>query len=222
MRPLFSQYVLVILLVGPIFMLCSAFTAKFEPEILTVQMHKSQTVNLTLEGLPELPTGSYVHIGSNEVRVANVSKRISTSEIVAGRWSGSFDVDGVFLGSTLATVELFGPDNVSREVASTTLKMTVIRESRAIDHAFTGSVIVLVALLYINFGAALDLTKLKGILTRPVGPAIGFCGQFIVMPLVSAGQSIFLIEFLPFSLSNTARFRTRLFAVPEQSRNATR
>lgn len=196
MCPLFSQYVLVILFIGPIFLLCSAFTATFQPSPLTIEMHKSQTVNLTLEGLPELSTGSYVQIGSYDNKIAEVSKQIQTSEIIGGRWFGSFDVHGVFLGSTTAYVEVIRP-NVDPEGTSNTLALTVIRESRAIDHAFTGSVIVLVALLYINFGAALDLTKLKGIITRPVGPAIGFCGQFVVMPLLSFGLAYLLFPNRP-------------------------
>lgn len=184
MCPLFSQYVLVVLFVGPIFLLCSGFTATFEPSPLTIQMHKSEMVNLTLDGLPDLPSGSYVRIGCWDEKVAETSKQIQPSEINAGRWVGSFEVHGVFLGSTSAFAELIRP-NVDSEIASNQLSLTVIRESRAIDHAFTGSVIVLVALLYINFGAALDLSKLKGIIKKPIGPAIGFCGQFLVMPLVS-------------------------------------
>ncbi|XP_037025029.1 ileal sodium/bile acid cotransporter-like isoform X2 [Bradysia coprophila] len=196
MCPLFSQYVLVILFIGPIFLLCSAFTASFDPSSITVQMHTTQTVNLTLEGLPELSTGSYVHIGSSDNQIAEVSKQIQISEINAGRWSGSFDVHGVFLGSTSAFVELIRP-NVDPERADSRMSLTIIRESRAIDHAFTGSVIVLVALLYINFGAALDLTKLRGIITRPIGPAIGFCGQFIVMPLLGFGLAYLLFPNRP-------------------------
>lgn len=196
MRPLFSQYVLVVLFVGPIFLLCSGFTATFEPSPLTIQMHKSEIVNLTLDGLPDLPSGSYVRIGCWDEKVAETSKQIQPSEINAGRWVGSFEVHGVFLGSTSAFAELIRP-NVDSEIASNQLSLTVIRESRAIDHAFTGSVIVLVALLYINFGAALDLSKLKGIIKKPIGPAIGFCGQFVVMPLLGFGLAYLLFPNRP-------------------------
>lgn len=185
MCPLFSPFVLLILFVGPIFLICSAFTAKFEPEELRIEMHKTKTVNLTLDGLPTLTAGSYLHIISDDQRLADVSKRIESSEInVDGSWNGDFDVNALFLGKPNVYVELVVSDNPT-ERAVKTLPLTIVREDRAIDHAFTGSVALLVALLYINFGAALDLTKLKGIIMKPVGPAIGFCGQFIVMPLVT-------------------------------------
>lgn len=185
MCPLFSPYVLLVLFVGPIFLLCSAFTATFEPTSLTVHMKQTETANVTISGLPTtLSTGSYVQITSNDHQLADVHKEIQPNEITNGRWSGSFDVTGVFLGQPSVFVELIQP-NTMPERAAEFLPLTIIRQDRAIDHAFTGSVIVLVALLYVNFGAALDVTKLKGIIKKPVGPVIGFCGQFIVMPLVS-------------------------------------
>lgn len=184
MCPLFSPFVLLLLFIGPIFLLCSAFTAKFDPDALTIHMQATETVNLTLEGLPQLPSGSYINIVSGDEQLAEISKHIQPSEVINGRYSGSFDVTGVFLGSTGAYVELIRPDQLP-ERANEFLQLTIIRLNRAIDHAFTGSVIVLVSLLYINFGAALDVTKLKGIVKKPIGPAIGFCMQFIFMPLVS-------------------------------------
>lgn len=184
MCPVFSPYVLLILLIGPIFLLCSAFTATFEPNALSVHMQESETGNLTLDGLPQLSTGSYVQIISGNEMLATISKQIQPSEVINGRWSGTFDVHGVFLGKTNAYVELVQP-NQTPERANEFLPLTIIRLNRAIDHAFTGSVAVLVSLLYINFGAALDVTKLKGIIKKPIGPAIGFCMQFILMPLVS-------------------------------------
>lgn len=58
---------------------------------------------------------------------------------------------------------------------------------RAIDTAFTASVAILVSLIYVNFGCALKWDTLKDILRRPVGPVIGFIGQFLVMPLLGYG-----------------------------------
>lgn len=220
MCPLFSPSVLLILFVGPIFLLCSAFTATFEPKALTVHMHTTGTANLTLDGLPQLSTGSYVLITSNDNRLADVSKRIEPSEVTNGRWSGDFDVYGVFLGNPNVYVDLYQP-NASPERANEFLPLTIIREDRAIDHAFTGSVATLVALLYINFGAALDVTKLKGILKRPVGPIIGFCGQFIVMPLVSKCFTSCYFSILSIPPIHSARFRPWLFVIPQQCGNAT-
>lgn len=65
------------------------------------------------------------------------------------------------------------------------LPIIVIRKNRFIDNAFTASIIILVSLLYINFGCALDWSYLKKTVQKPIGPLIGFFGQFVVMPLVS-------------------------------------
>lgn len=80
---------------------------------------------------------------------------------------------------------------VAGEVVSVSLPeelpVTVIREERVIDKVFTASVAILVSILYINFGAALDLPTLKAIMVRPIGPIIGFLAQFLFMPLLSYG-----------------------------------
>lgn len=70
------------------------------------------------------------------------------------------------------------------------ISLYLFSRNRAIDKAFTISVAVLVSLIYINFGCALDRTKLKEILRRPIGPAIGLFGQFLAMPLLSYGLGL--------------------------------
>lgn len=64
------------------------------------------------------------------------------------------------------------------------IPITVIRKERVVDHVFTGSIILLVSLIYINFGCALNWSELKNHLKKPIGPVIGCVGQFIIMPLV--------------------------------------
>lgn len=62
------------------------------------------------------------------------------------------------------------------------------------------------SLIYINFGCALNLSKLKDIIRRPVGPAVGLIGHFLVMPLLSYGLGY---VFFP----NRADMRLGLFFV---------
>jgi solute carrier family 10 (sodium/bile acid cotransporter), member 3/5 len=64
------------------------------------------------------------------------------------------------------------------------LIVVIAKHKGVLDIIFTASVIVFVAVLFINFGTALDLNVLRDIIIRPVGPAVGFVGQFIFMPLV--------------------------------------
>ncbi|XP_017780480.1 PREDICTED: P3 protein-like, partial [Nicrophorus vespilloides] len=67
----------------------------------------------------------------------------------------------------------------------TSIEAIVIRQKRIIDVVFHVSVAILVTVMYVNFGCALKWNELRNSLKRPVGPAIGFIGQFLFMPLLS-------------------------------------
>lgn len=160
------------------------WSAIFNPENITVHMHHSQTINLTLYDLDEddlIKNNASIRLVSDS-DILEVSRRIPLHEIVKGEWWGSFNVSAVFLGNARVRViiEVNGTIVSSHE----SLPVIIIREERLIDKLFTISVAALVSILYINFGAALDLTKVKEILVRPIGPAIAFFCQFMFLPLV--------------------------------------
>lgn len=73
------------------------------------------------------------------------------------------------------------------ERSAESLDVTILRPQRVIDRMFTYSVIILVSILYINFGAAINMSTIKDIMRRPVGPAICFMAQFLFMPLAAYG-----------------------------------
>lgn len=73
------------------------------------------------------------------------------------------------------------------ERSAESLDVTILRPQRVIDRMFTYSVIILVSILYINFGAAINMSTIKDIMRRPVGPAICFVAQFLFMPLAAYG-----------------------------------
>ena len=64
-------------------------------------------------------------------------------------------------------------------------KVAVIREDRALDTIFLITIIVLLLIANVGMGCKIDLDVVKEVLRRPIAPTIGFCCQFIVMPLVS-------------------------------------
>lgn len=72
------------------------------------------------------------------------------------------------------------------------LKVTVARKKRVIDQVFLTSVIILVSIIFINFGCALDWEFLRQSLKRPIGPGIGMFSQFIIMPLVRQANTCLL------------------------------
>ncbi|XP_070154631.1 ileal sodium/bile acid cotransporter-like [Polyergus mexicanus] len=102
-------------------------------------------------------------------------------------FNGILNVTGVFLGRTKLIFTLDVKD--SQEVS----RIIVIREERTIDTIFTASVAILVSILYINFGCAMDWDVCRDTLKKPIGPAIGFFCQFLIMPVLS-----FLIGYLLF------------------------
>ncbi|XP_055390154.1 hepatic sodium/bile acid cotransporter-like isoform X2 [Condylostylus longicornis] len=61
----------------------------------------------------------------------------------------------------------------------------VLKEFGIADQIFTISIAIVVTIIFISFGACLDIDSLKEILIKPVGPIIGFCCQFILMPTIS-------------------------------------
>lgn len=65
------------------------------------------------------------------------------------------------------------------------LDVIVTRKQSIIDKIFTISVATVVAIIYINFGCALQWSELPTNFQKAIGPLIGMTGQFIVMPLVS-------------------------------------
>lgn len=65
------------------------------------------------------------------------------------------------------------------------LEVAVLRQDKLINKLFTIFVATVVTINYINFGCALELDVIKKVLRRPIGPAVGFACQFIIMPLVS-------------------------------------
>jgi len=53
-----------------------------------------------------------------------------------------------------------------------------------IDHLFIVIVILLVCGGNVGMGCKVDLTVVKEVLRRPIAPIIGFCCQYLIMPLV--------------------------------------
>jgi solute carrier family 10 (sodium/bile acid cotransporter), member 3/5 len=65
------------------------------------------------------------------------------------------------------------------------LLVQISKDKTVVDIVFAVLVVILVVILSIIIGTAIDLTVVRGIVTRPIGPIIGFVSQFMFMPLVS-------------------------------------
>lgn len=169
----------------------SNWTATFYPSTVTIHMHETANVNLTITGLDvaqlKQENATVAVVSENEIAVVHFV--IPLDEVKDGAWLGTFPINAIFLGSAKVSVVITksGID----EASSNTLAVIIIREERVIDKVFTISVAALVSILYINFGAAIDLTKVKGILRRPIGPLIAMFCQFLFLPVVSKVRCIY-------------------------------
>lgn len=169
-----------------------AWQISYKPAALQLHMNTASNISLRIEGIAkeDLANDPTIQLRSGRDHVASLvgGGLVPVVEIRDnGIWDGGFNVSGVFLGSTTLFVEVRGWKNNRTVSLPEELPVTVIREERVIDKVFTASVAILVSILYINFGAALDLPTLKAIMVRPIGPIIGFLAQFLFMPLLSYG-----------------------------------
>lgn len=150
-------------------------------ECLKLHMDHKTNISLTIKHLKQIGNATIRVLSDTDILGAY--KEISTNEFVDGMWKGSVTADAIFLGKANVFVQVDRPGFPSE--TSSKLLVVITRAKRTIDKIFIYSVISLVSILYINFGAALDLRKVKAVLRRPVGPTIAFCCHFIFLPLVS-------------------------------------
>ncbi|KAL0116804.1 hypothetical protein PUN28_010017 [Cardiocondyla obscurior] len=155
----------------------AAWTANITSDI-TVHMNQVTSVPFSIYNASSSDsqawiTGTDSHIATSSFHITNRTNQTS--------FNGILNVTGVFLGRTkLTLIEIMDTLQNSQEVSL----ITVVREERTIDHIFTASVAILVSILYINFGCAMDWSVCRNTLRKPIGPAIGFFCQFLIMPVV--------------------------------------
>ncbi|XP_063706550.1 ileal sodium/bile acid cotransporter-like [Culicoides brevitarsis] len=205
MCPLFFL-LLLCLCFSPLLVFCSAVgliscKATFKPDKLSLAMDSFNTIELTLEDIAQdlivndMAEMQLISHNKDRVEVDESFQKIHVS--LSRNWSGNVTLKGILLGQSEIYVQLKVPNSIETRRADGFLDVIVTRHKRTIDYIFTGTVALLVSILYINFGAALDLNVVKKILLRPYGPVIGFCGQFLLMPLIAYFLGIWLFPSAP-------------------------
>ncbi|CAG9759769.1 unnamed protein product [Ceutorhynchus assimilis] len=175
----FFQSILVIftlLLVCHAVLVKSFLTISFNPKNVTVYMYDSVTIeyNATIT-----ENNSECYLYSENPRVATIDKDIILRN---PEERGTFNLTGNFLGQSIISCR---DPKTNLKVTQDQLDVKCIRKQRLIDRIFTASTATLVAIIYINFGCVVQWPELKNLIKKPVGPVIGFCGQFILMPVLS-------------------------------------
>ncbi|XP_041985325.1 P3 protein-like isoform X2 [Aricia agestis] len=186
--------ILYLLVLCPLWVLCQAtpkLLATFSNTTIDVHMDQFYYVGVNVTGTG-LQAGDELIIKTKDPHIAD-ARWNSTYKLTEtdGQYHGVMKVDGKFLGRTELSIEAQrGPDKYD---VNGSMSVVVTRPQRAIDMIFNHSVAAFVTLIFINFGCAMDWPTVKGVLRRPVGPAIGMLGQFLFMPLISfaIGYAIF-------------------------------
>uniref|UniRef100_A0A2P2HWE9 P3 protein-like n=1 Tax=Hirondellea gigas TaxID=1518452 RepID=A0A2P2HWE9_9CRUS len=135
--------------------------------------------------------------GKQDGESTRAGRKVSES---SGRYmEGELDVSGVFLGfSEVRFVLSDGQDHDLKEVdSSSSVPVKVQRGAHVLDKIFVLVVILLVIIVYINMGCAIDLDVIKETLRRPVAPVVGLLTQYLVMPLLSYGLGYVFLSSTP-------------------------
>ncbi|XP_037936792.1 sodium/bile acid cotransporter-like [Teleopsis dalmanni] len=180
----------------PVIINLPTWSVEFNDVKINMSMKETKEIPLTINHIDSNWGDDYeFHIIPEDTSLLEIDHVIRAADIPKGvkSWSGNFSVTAIFLGETKVKVELHRP-NYAPERSMESISIIILRKEGALDQIFKVCVACLVMVLYINFGAALELDALKRIVLRPVGPAIGFIGQFIVMPLLSFFIGYFLFH----------------------------
>lgn len=169
---------------------------QFEYEQLNMTMRDTQKVSFVITAVePALGSDFEFHVLNDNDEVASMDQVETVLSKANGivKVKGNFTLHATLLGYTHVYVELrcAGYETArSQEV----LKVIVTRSMNLGDIIFNIAVACFVIVIYVNFGAVLDLEDLKRIVIRPVGPAIGLFCQFLVMPVLSFLIGYFLFR----------------------------
>ena len=164
----------------------AGWKASFDPPRITVEMERELSGKFLLTGITDSTQIQSITLVSPDDNIARVVEPVIT-DFSHESISGDYKIHGVFLGRKNLFFEVEWKNGKKEQVTEGSLTVVIIREKRTMDVVFTATVAILVSIIYINFGAAMKMDVLKGILRRPIGPAIGFVMQFLVMPLLSYG-----------------------------------
>ncbi|KAF7386534.1 hypothetical protein HZH68_013666 [Vespula germanica] len=150
---------------------------------ITLTMEETKTIPFSVfivSTNPESFSFDYISASTN---IATINGVITQNN--SHHFDGILNITGIFLGTTKIKLYLMKDKNI--EDSKDILSVTVVRYQRTIDKIFTASVAILVSILYINFGCAMDWELCRKTLKKPIGPAIGCFCQFFFMPLLSYG-----------------------------------
>ncbi|KAH9504680.1 hypothetical protein Btru_062561 [Bulinus truncatus] len=116
--------------------------------------------------------------------------------VTAGR-QHNFSVEARHIGRVTMSVAVVGDKGIPQAsyvqaVAATQYQVTTVRGERTADIVFNSAAAAIAIIISFGIGAITDLESLKRQLKYPVALIIGFCCQFIIMPVLAFGLAMLL------------------------------
>lgn len=184
----YASRVMCILCCLSVIISCSSFTNSQEIRLIpsTAKLIEGEVVIFsvnTSEPFSSSFEGCIFAVTSNDEMVFKVKPSEQTVQLSDDKGL-VFQVEAVRLGISKLEWTLKRPNSTHVE-RSGSLPVYVVRPPTYMQIIFTILVTILVSINNINMGCMLDLTVISKVLKKPVAPIIGFCCQFLFMPLVN-------------------------------------
>ncbi|XP_013105491.2 hepatic sodium/bile acid cotransporter [Stomoxys calcitrans] len=136
----------------------------------------------------------YFEIHMENPKIAQASKLINITEVQDGTWQGDIQVEGIHFGLTKLYATLYDPRSGGKERGPDTLEVMVKRSKSVSDETFTYTAASIALLMFVNLGTVLDLKRVVTIFSRPIGPLVGFCARYIIMPALAIGLGALMLR----------------------------
>jgi len=156
----------------------------FEPSSL---LKKYEELQFSVQLTTALLEAASISVSSSAEDVATVQRSGFGLTRNGSLLTGTFNVTTVLLGYATVNVTLL--DASGGVLASEPFEVTVLQSNSELASAFSTSLGVLVACMYIVMGATIDLDVVKRIIKKPIGPLLGLFCQYCCMPLIGFGMS---------------------------------
>lgn len=137
----------------------------------------------------------YFEIHVENSRLARVEQRINLTEFpTSTQWQGEVVVEGIHFGYTELYVTLNDPSTDRSERSVQSLEVIVKHSKQIADGTMTYTAAAIALLMFINLGTVLDVKRLATIFRRPIGPLLGFCSRYIIMPALAIGLGTLMFK----------------------------
>ena len=150
------------------------------PELERIPENQERTV--ALNHTCDISEPVYISLSEENIKVAKITSertlKIETNLNASNAYTNnSFRVKGVSFGRTVIKVTSL---NSSRSRVLD-YRVSVVRVEGIPTLIFAVVLGTLILFMNTGFGCKIELSVIKGILKKPVGPIIGFCCQFLIM-----------------------------------------